>query len=220
MKNNKPKLNKELLPGYKEPDTMYLPDIVKLFSEREALRIAFVPAILTELAHGYIKRACELSVSQRISEFKKPVRELKRLVAEYEKNLLIGISRSSIERLENQVAILKEEIVTDLTKLYFSINGELKKEYPECTEYEIPTLLYMAISINTYQLLFESETDRIVKERSGKRLGSITNPITDEIIKNAKDMVSAYRIEPNGNIELSMYIISEKIAKIEFETCD
>lgn len=199
---------------------MSLTEVMNMFSEEEAMQIAFIPVILTEMAHSYVMQACTMCAEQRLEEYKKDVRDLKKYVEGYEQGLLDGIHAVSMERIRKQVESFQQEVSSDLTKLYFAINGEIKKCHPERTEYDIPTLLYMAVTINAYQRLFENDTDDMIAEKCGQRLGSITNPVANEVINRCRKMLVPCKIEATRNIEIGMYIIAQKLRKCQFAVVD
>lgn len=150
------KLQKEVLPARE----FTLSEMLSKFTPEEALKIAYLPIVLTQAAFRFATAVAD-ECAQRQLDYKKPVREIRTHTKEYIRNIIGGDKADLINSLENQVCAFLGKAGNDVQTLYFCINSELKKEYPHLTEYNLLTNIYICQALCTYVRAKEMHYDSL-----------------------------------------------------------
>lgn len=90
------KLQKEVLPARE----FTLSEMLSKFTPEEALKIAYLPIVLTQAAFRFATAVAD-ECAQRQLDYKKPVREIRTHTKEYIRNIIGGDKADLINSLEN-----------------------------------------------------------------------------------------------------------------------
>ena len=219
-KRAKPKLGVlPPLPNVQQVKDITVEDMMQMFTLEESLRIAYIPSILAEVAFRYIEQIHAISREKRLDN-KKECRIIRECVKEYQYTLYNGINKEVLDNLFTQIGKFFDMVSWDITTLYYSINQELKKRYPELKDYEFLTYLNMVIAIIDYMRSFERKMDKVIQERTGRPFASITNPNITKIRDVCNMLANRWHIDFTPIINLSITIIGKKLNDIEFVVTD
>ena len=188
---------------------------------KEQMRVAFVPLIITHCAWLYAHKAMELAARDKISILKKLSRTLKAVHQKYTDELKLDLDYDSRIRIGTQAEEFLQEITRDMTILFFSVRGELRRcapEYP-CVEQRV----YAIISLLFVNLLeeFNAEMNTLLTDKmkgTGIELNA-THPISLHLRTGMRAFagVDGKFNYDNTNIVLGMKVIRNRLYEMEFE---
>lgn len=182
-----------------------------VLSERERVMFVYVPIVLTQVVFRYIEIINDYC-ARKCLPFKNETRELKRLIKQYTFSNFSGLSSDCTNSLDRQVNDFFYDAGDDVQTLYFVINSELKKVYPELDDYELLTYLYMSISLLDYTHHYIRKTNKLITEKTNYVL--VSYDVYSETYKMRgvlKDMTRLYNIQSTQMIELAIKIIGNKV---------
>lgn len=192
------------------PGEIRIEDMLEQFSVEEAVRIAYIPIILTKAAFqfaDFIRRQC---VEQRLA-YVKESRAIRQALHDYERETLGQVNAGVMDTLEKQVGHFFEEAGTNVQTLWYVVNSELKKRYPELSSYDLLTNIYVCVSILDYVRRFESSADHIIRQRTGMPYASVQNCQSADIRNACLSIADRYKVERTDMINLAIRVIALKI---------
>ena len=184
------KLQKEVLPARE----FTLSEMLSKFTPEEALKIAYLPIVLTQAAFRFATAVAN-ECAQRQLDYKKPVREIRAHTKEYIRNIIGG----------------------DKVDL---INSELKKEYPHLKEYNLLTNIYICQALCTYVREKEMHYDQLIRMRLSAPYHSTVNKDALAVCKALQEIAGNYKISIHTRIiNTAVKVIGIKIDNMHFN-CD
>lgn len=194
-------------------DTM---NMLETFTFRENMDIAFVPLIITEVAWHYALKVVKYAADNRIDEVKKLSRTVRTLREEYISTCRKDLNNKHIEEMENAAENFVSLCSKDLMLLFFSLNNELKKRWPDYAFLDMRTDACIAIIM--LQLLKEHNRrmDELMARKLGGDVPSYRNPINDKLWSCMEAYASPCEFKFEGHVETSMKIIRKKFNQIDF----
>lgn len=212
---NYKKLQKEVLPARE----FTLSEMLSKFTPEEALKIAYLPIVLTQAAFRFATAVAN-ECAQRQLDYKKPVREIRAHTKEYIRNIIGGDKVDLINSLENQVCAFLGKAGNDVQTLYFCINTELKKEYPHITEHNLLTNIYICQALCTYVREKEMHYDQLIRMRLSAPYHSTVNKDALAVCKALQEIAGNYKISIHTRIiNTAVKVIGIKIDNMNFN-CD
>lgn len=188
--------------------------------EEEALRLAYIPVIITKLTLCYIDTVISHCVANRLP-YNKIVRELREYIKIYNNDIIGDIHKTSSDELKKLIGEFFDVNGRDMTTLWWVINQELKKKYPELdNEYEFLTMVYMPITMLHYLLNVGKEIDAMLRRRLVGASGSINSGAIFGMLRCLEKMVSDYKLETSSMVEIAVKVISRKVDAIELKVED
>ena len=207
------KLQKELLPARE----FTLEEMLDKFSAEEALKIAYLPIILTQVAFRFATSVAD-ECAQRKLDYKKQVRAIREHSKEYISNIVGGDQVDLINSLENQMCAFLGTAGNDVQTLYFCINQELKTKYPELTEYNLLTNIYICQALCTYVRMKEIRYDQLIRDRLNAPYNSIINKDALAVCKALQEIAGNYKISLHTQfINTAVTMIGIKIDNMDFK---
>lgn len=196
------------------PGNLEMNTINQLFSPTEALRIVYIPIILSEVAIEYARFVLKLCAEKRLP-YKKQTRIIKDGIESYEKH--ISMSRKAIhQRLEQKVDEFIDLSGTDVDKLWYVIKNKLMERYPGLEDYSLPANIYSCVSLLNYAVQYDMEANFTIQKRLNIprhiRMDADCSRIRDACLDIAKN----YRIDCSDIIALAVKIIARRVE--EFAT--
>lgn len=194
---------------------------LKKLPKDKALRLAYVPVIITKIAFTYIDKVISQCVKRKLP-YSKPIREIKEHIRHYNEDLLGGVSKHSLNQLDELIKSFLDKYYLDMTSLWWSINQEIRRRYPEIEkeQSEFITAVYMPISLLKYMMSVGYSLDRMLKETMPGQTGSIVPMDVKEIQKRLEGMVTNYKLEPTPMQEQAIKTIGKRIDAIELGVID
>lgn len=186
--------------------------IREVFTLEESLRMAYIPLLLTRIAFRFTEDVCRQCVAHKLPH-KKETRVIREAMNSYISSTLgDSVSIETLQTLEKKTELLFLKAKDDITTLWFSVNQELKRTYPELdSEYPFLTDLYCAVSLLYYVREFEFKSDEEVKRRTGLPFSSFNVKEPGNVMKALLDIAGVYAIKQTKTIELAACIISRKV---------
>lgn len=192
------------------PKEIRIEDMLDKFSVEEAVRIAYIPIILTKAAFqfaDFIRRQC---IEGRLP-YQKESRIIRQSLHDYERETLGQVNTEVMETLEKQVGYFFEEAGDNVQTLWYVVNGELKKRYPELSGYDLLTNVYVCVSLLDYVRRFESSADHIIRQRTGLPYASVQNRQSTDVRNACLSIADKYRVKRTEMIDLAIRVIALKV---------
>lgn len=139
-------------------------EALKLFSPSEAVKMNYIPLMLAATALQQTTLFVNYCVKNRLSEFKKHTRVLKKCVESYTDDL--GLSYGPAYRAYiNYVNRYFDRIERDLQQMWFTVGNIANKEIPRDKNREIATHIAIIHNLLNYTETLDCKTDKIITEK-------------------------------------------------------
>lgn len=142
-------------------------ECVKLFGAKEAVLMNFIPQMLTALAleqaEGFIKYCRD----NRLSEYKRHNREMRRCIDEYNFELRKSYGPAWYS-YQNYLERLRKTVEVDLFKCWCTFTNEAARQYVGHPHKEIPARVAFVRMILTFVEDFDKNMDKVIAERINK----------------------------------------------------
>ena len=193
--------------------------MMKSFTQREHIQMAFIPLIFADLAFHYADRCRRYAADNRISILKKLGRAYDGLKRSYQDQVNKDLDIKHQRQVSHEMERFMSEYSKDFTIMWFSINNEFKREMPDYPYSDMRTDAICGIQM--IDLLYENNKnmDKLIAERLKEKRQSIHDPKIDAL----RSILDAYAGEvgkfnyQNQDVELSKKIILRRVNEIEFE---
>lgn len=139
-------------------------ECVARFGALEAVTMNFVPQMLTALALEQCSEFIAYCRDHRLTEFKKHNREMRKCMAEYERQLRDSYG-SAYPSYEHYYARVKECVELDLFKCWCTFTNAAARQYIGYVHKDIPARVCFIRMILTFVEDFDKRVDRMVAER-------------------------------------------------------
>jgi len=146
------------------PKSLSSDECIKLFGAREAVLMNFIPQMLTaialEQAEGFIKYCRD----NRLSEYKRHNREMRKCIDEYNYGLRKSYGRSWYA-YQNYLERLRKTIEFDLFQSWCTFTNEAARQYVGHPHKEIPARVAFVRMMLTFVEDFDKNMDKVIAER-------------------------------------------------------
>lgn len=193
--------------------------MMKAFTQREHIQMAFIPLIFADLAFHYADRCRRYAADNRIEILKKLGRAYDDLKRSYQDQVNKDLDIKHQRQVSHEMKRFMSEYSNDFTIMWYSINSEFKREMPDYPYSDMRTDAICGIQM--IDLLYENNKnmDKLIAERLKEKRQSIHDPKIDAL----RSILDAYAGEvgkfnyQNQDVELSKKIILRRVNEIEFE---
>lgn len=117
------------------------------FAPDELARIIYMPFVVAESAILEAEKGMRMLADKRISATRKMCRKAKEQIQEYRRAVRNRFEPSDMDNIGHISELFQDQSRMAMQNLWFSINGDLKKEYPEMNDYEPWTTLHMSLHL-------------------------------------------------------------------------
>lgn len=185
---------------------------------QEKARVAIVPVMVDFMALRFASVAAEKAASYRLAMMKRVTREVRALMAEYERAMSAGVERGTLDLIRGHAERFMEEYRKDFTVLYFSVNQEFKRKCPACPYDDLRTAAIMAKLLLRLSERYGREAFKAVARAIGKSKIPARLPLMGELER----CMDAYAAEMGRfdygekNVTLAMRVIENRVNGIEF----
>lgn len=190
--------------------------MLETFTFKENMLMAYVPLIITEVAWHYALKVVNEAAQNRISDFKRLSRKVKSLRENYLQNCTKDLTKQDIERIIESAKAFINSCGNDFSIMFYSVNNELKKKWPDCHYLDIRTDACIAQSMIKLLFLHNERMDKLVERKLGGKMPSYRNPINEALLDCMRQYAFPAQVEFTGNMRLSMQIIHKKFNAIDF----
>lgn len=192
--------------------------MMKAFTKREHIQMAFIPLIFADLAFHYADRCRRYAADNRIEILKKLGRAYDDLKRSYQDQVNKDLDIKHQRQVSHEMKRFMSEYSNDFTIMWYSINSEFKREMPDYPYSDMRTDAICGIQM--IDLLYENNKnmDKLIAERLKEKRQSIHDPKIDAL----RSILDAYAGEvgqfdyKNENVELAKNIILRRVNEIEF----
>ena len=186
------------------------------FTFEENMRIAFTPLVIAAIVWIYTDRARAYAVEHRLGgDSKKLTRCIKDIKDEYRKNLRTEMDLKHVQRIDDGAKGFMDNNANDFNILYYSVNNEIKRRYPDLTHQPMRTNAYIARAL----IHFLGVYNKSMNEMMRSRLKGVRGPVEEPYLKLLSEVLRAL----SGNIELGgenlkncMLILNKNLRNIEY----
>lgn len=193
--------------------------MMKAFTQREHIQMAFIPLIFADLAFHYADRCRRYAADNRIEILKKLGRAYDELKRSYQDQVNKDLDIKHQRQVSHEMKRFMSEYSNDFTIMWYSINSEFKREMPDYPYSDMRTDAICGIQM--IDLLYENNKnmDKLIAERLKEKRQSIHDPKIDAL----RSILDAYAGDvgkfnyQNQDVELSKKIILRRVNEIEFE---
>jgi len=139
-------------------------ECIKMFGTQEAVEMNFIPQMLTALALEQAEKYIDYCRDNRLSEYKKHNREMRKCIDEYNRELRQSYGRAwySYETYRNR---LRRTVEVDLFKAWCTFTNEASRQYVGRPHKDIPALVTFTRMILTFVEDFDQNIDKLIAER-------------------------------------------------------
>lgn len=201
------------IPGTRSKEDLSLKDLMRVFDPMESMRMAYVPIIMTQAAFRYAELVCRYCADHHLN-YRNQTRAIKEAIGAYQSTTLAGIHLDTLNRLRSQINEFCDVTSHDVQTLWFVVNGNLKKHYPELEDYELLTLVYCTLCIMVYVRRFEDASDQAIRERLSLSNCTTRNEHLTKASQALFDIAGKYDLNRDDAVNLSMQIIANKLDAI------
>ena len=122
-----------------------------------------------------------------------------------------------MKKLEDQLEDFLAGAGWDVQCLWFTVNQELKKRYPELNaEYDLLTPLYVCISLMDFTRQKESEYADLLEERTGIRPAFQEQKSVKKLRAALNEISGKYSLDATPMIKLAIAVINNRLQELVF----
>lgn len=142
-------------------------ECIKLFGAREAVLMNFIPQMLTALALEQAEAYIKYCRDNRLSEYKRHNREMRKCIDEYNFELRKSYCRSW-SAYQMYLERLRQTVELDLFKCWCTFTNEAARQYVGHPHTEIPARVALVRMILTFVEDFDKNMDKVIADRINK----------------------------------------------------
>lgn len=193
-------------------------DLLDKLPVEAVTKIVYIPIIVNRAAFEYADFVCRLCAEKRL-DFKRQTRVIKEQIAEYERKTVGLVGHDIQEFLEGSVDSFFEEAHDHISKLQMAVQQEMKKQWPELTDYNLLLNLYMCVILIDFVRKFERASSKAIQQATQNPYVAIENEQLMRIRATCMDMAGKYKLPNTDMIRLGVKILAmniDKMVKVEF----
>lgn len=194
-------------------------NMLETFTWKENMMIAFVPLVISHLAWMYADKVMKYCAEHKIPETVKLSRAVKHIRQEYLDSLRVDLDSAHIRRIEKQTEQFMQLYANDFTILWWCVNGQYKKQFPDDVLKEMKTDAFIGVLMCHFLVEHNKEMDKVIEAKMGFAQ-SIKNPYMDKLETCLDAYCGNQVIERDANINACMKILENNINEIDFEVSD
>lgn len=151
-------------PKQETPKALTSEECVRLFGAREAVLMNFVPQMLTALALEQAEEFVRYCRNNRLSEYKRHNREMRKCIEEYNYELRKSYGQSWYA-YQNYLERLRKTVDLDLFKCWCTFTNEAARQYVGHPHKDIPARVAFIRMILVFVEDFDKNMDKVIAER-------------------------------------------------------
>lgn len=152
-------------------------ECISMFGTHEAVEMNFIPQMLTALALEQAEKFIAYCRDNRLGEYKKHNREMRRCIDEYNRELRQSYGKAWFA-YEKYLARLRYRVRTDLFIAWCTFTNEAARQYIDRPHKDIPALVTFTRMILTFVEDFDKNIDKLVASRLDMPCHRKQNPWT------------------------------------------
>lgn len=197
-------------------------EMLEKLTIKEQMQVSFAPLVYTHIAWEYAFKAIECAKEDRVECVKKLCRSIKDTHQKHMELLRKDLDYDHIKHIETQSNKVLSEINMDMLKLYFAVNNEFKRIYPNEKYDRMRT--YSIIGELVISLLIEHNQDMLVMLKKKLQRSNIepeqimySTQVLLDLLTEMSSIGNDFNFE-NQSIQIGLSVIKKRIQGIEFKT--
>lgn len=153
------------------------------------------------------------------AELQEQTRTLKQEMKEYERETMGLVGHEIEEDLKDKVDFFFDEAYGHIEKLQQSVHAEMKKQWPDLTDYTLLLNLYMCVILIDYIWKFERATAQFIQKATMSPYIPRPNQHLVNIRRACISIAGDHVLPSSDNIRLAIKILAmniDKMVKVEF----
>ena len=177
------------------------------------LKLVYIPIVTSRAAFEYADVACQICAQKRLN-YKEQTRTLKQEMKEYERET-IGLTGKEIEEeLKDKMDFFFDEAYSHIEKLQQSVHYEMRKQWPDLTDYTLLLNLYMCVILIDYIWKFERATAQFIQKATMSSYIPKPNQHLVNIRCACMSIAGEHVLNNSENIRLAIKILAMNIDKM------
>lgn len=199
-------------PGNSTTEAITKEDVQKVLTPQESIRIAYYPIITGKAASRHAFDLRQICIDRRLP-YARQSRIIKESYEEWNKYYTDIVDKETMDKLEDFLA----GAGWDVQCLWFTVNQELKKSYPELNaEYDVLTPLYVCISLMDFTRQKEKEYADLLEERTGIRPAFPEQKSIKKLRAALNEISGKYSLDATPMIKLAIAVINNRLHELVF----
>lgn len=139
-------------------------ECIKLFGAHEAVTMNFIPQMLTALALEQAEEFIKYCRDNRLSEYKRHNREMRKCIDEYNRELRASYG-SAWYAYQKYLDRLRQTVQVDLFKCWCTFTNEAARQYVGIQHKDVPARVAFIRMLLTFVEDFDKNMDKVIAER-------------------------------------------------------
>lgn len=139
-------------------------ECLEVFGAREAVLMNFIPQMLTALALEQAEEFINYCRDNRLSEYKRHTREMRKCINEYNYELRKSYGKAWFA-YERYLAKLRETVAIDLFKCWCTFTNEAAHQYIGHSHKDVPARVALIRMLLTFVEDFDKNVDKVIAAR-------------------------------------------------------
>lgn len=182
----------------------------------EQLKVAFVPLIINQIIFEFARRIYDYTKENKIDKFKKVGREIQKIEKDYMYDLRRDLDYNHATKIKTECQSFMNELHYDLSIMFYSVNGEVKKHYPDEEHDVLYTHIFMTLLMARFLAHYTLKMNNLVKSKCPLAGGCAINSYIEYLSRYLLGFLYM-KIDYEGNIDTCFKIFENKLNRIEFE---
>lgn len=202
-------------PEKKTPKALSSEECLKLFGVKEAVSMNFIPQMLTALALEQAEQFINYCRDNRLSEYKKHNRELRKCIDEYNRQLRESYGRAWYS-YQNYLARLRNTVELDLFKCWCVFTNEASRQYVGREHKEIPARVCFIRMLLTFVEDFDKNMDKVIADKINAPCKRKQNPwllLTSVLCIDIAETF-CYKMEINDTMALCVKVLAKRCRQV------
>ena len=189
--------------------------MVATFTSQELADILFTPLVIAHIFWGQVERTLDIAAEERVAQTKPLARSAREQHRQYLSEMREQLDMAHRNQLLEQVDSLMEQNQLHVVKLFFTIDNEILRRYPQLPHDKLRT---QAIVASVFGAIAEGHAKNVDKWATPRFGGQVSrlNPHVEATRILMDAFVGEAKIEVTQPIELGVKIITNVLEKATF----
>lgn len=208
---------KELERNFKAKMRSDTEKMMRTFSFEENMNIAYVPLVLTTLAFEYTHRVLEQCAVRKIQATKGLCRATRKVEDDYWNFVRKDLNQSKINAVKRETYRYLDEISNDFAILWYSVNNEFKRLYPDVLYDEMRTDAIIARMMIEALRDHQSRMNKVIREKMHDSSRVVENPYVTKLYDILDAFCGNCVVKNNDHMKTWLKAFRNNMNKIEFD---
>ena len=190
--------------------------MIETFTFEENMNIAYVPLVLTTMSFEYLHKVLQECASYKIQATKELTRAARYVEDAYWNFIRQDLDWSRITAVKNETIRFMDEIATDFAILWYSVNNEFKRLYPDVAYDEMRTDAIIARMMIEALREHQKRMNRLIATKMHDNSRVVENPYVTKLYTILDAFCGNCIIKNNEHMARWMQVFKNKINQIEF----